>query len=254
VPDSPDSEVIETQARLAGLGVLAAGIAHELSNPLGYVKSNTDYVLMRLRQILDQTGDGSNPEMGKALDEIREVLEENVDGIKRMTAISSELRLVSRTSCDTRPCDVEEALDRALLLTHNLLKYKAEVSRDFRHPGEVVADEGRLTQVFVNLLANAAQAIEDRGEVRIETDGSNGDTVVAIHDTGCGIPAGDLTRLFEPFFTTKPAGEGTGLGLWMVKKIVEESGGNVDVDSEVGRGTTFTIRFPNAQAEKDDVR
>ncbi|NOZ02301.1 MAG: hypothetical protein GXP54_10490 [Deltaproteobacteria bacterium] len=160
--EPPDRDVLETQARLAGLGVLAAGVAHELANPLGFLKSNTDFVLARLSRLIGKSGDLMDPEARGTLDEIRQILSENVDGIRRLTAISSELRLVSRSSGQTRPCDVEEVLERALLLTHNLLKYKADVIKGFEHPPAVMADEGKLTQVFVNLLANAAQAIDRR--------------------------------------------------------------------------------------------
>ncbi|MBL6974948.1 MAG: hypothetical protein ISR64_04385 [Deltaproteobacteria bacterium] len=242
--DPLDHELLETQARLAGLGVLAAGIAHELSNPLGFLKSNTDFVLARLKQLVGNLGDDLAPEVRQSLQEFADILGENVDGIRRMTAISSELRLVARSMSEARPCDVEEALDRALVLTHNLLKYKAEVERDFSHPPAVLADEGRLAQVFVNLLGNAAQAIEDRGRVTIRTRQQDQVIEVAIADTGCGIAHGNLERIFKPFFTTKPAGVGTGLGLWMVRKHVEEIGGTIDVASEEGVGTTFTVRLP----------
>lgn len=245
--DLPDPELLETQARLAGLGVLAAGIAHELSNPLGFLKSNTDFVLARLKQLTANLGDDGAPEVRKSLQEFIDILGENVDGIRRMTAISSELRLVARSMSEARPCDLEVALERALLLTHNLLKYKAEVVREFAHPPAVLADEGRLAQVFVNLLANAAQAIEDRGQVTIRTRLDGRFVEVAIEDTGCGIAPGNLERIFKPFFTTKPAGVGTGLGLWMVRKHVEEFGGAIAAESEEGGGTTFTVRFPVSQ-------
>lgn len=247
--ESPDQDVLETQARLAGLGVLAAGIAHELANPLGYLKSNTDFVLARLAQLIGGS-QGDSKGGREVLEEIRGILQENVDGIRRMTAISSELRLVSRSTGETRPCDVEEVLERAFLLTHNLLKYKAEVVREFGHPPAVTADEGRLTQVFVNLLANAAQAIEDRGEVRVRTDSVDGMTIIEVIDDGCGIPEGNLPNLFQPFFTTKPPGVGTGLGLWMVRKLVEEFGGVIEACSEGGTGATFTVRLPRSGGDE----
>ncbi len=241
-PAPADDQTLETQGRLAGLGLLAAGVAHEMANPLGFVKSNTEYVRQRLAEMERRV----DPAVGEALREVRGVVDETLDGIRRLVAITSELRLVARAAGDVRPCDVESALERALLLSHNLLKYRARVVREYGHPPEVVADEGRLTQVFVNLLANAAQAIEREGVVTVATGQRDGWTVSSISDTGCGIPPERMTRLFQPFFTTKPPGVGTGLGLWMVRRTIESFGGSVEVESQVGRGTTFRVVLPQA--------
>lgn len=235
-----DLRTIETQGRLASLGMLAAGIAHEVSNPLGFVKSNIEYVRQRVAD-LDRHAD---PAVCEGLREVRDVLDETLDGVRRLVAITAELRLVSRSGGESRPCDVEQTLDRALLLAHNLVKYRARVVRQFGHPPEVLADEGRLTQVFVNLLANAAQAIEGEGVITVATRHEDGRVEASVTDTGCGIPPDRMGRLFQPFFTTKPPGVGTGLGLWMVKRTVESFGGVVEVESEVGRGTTFRVVLP----------
>jgi len=249
LPDRDDPQLLETQARLTSLGLLAAGVAHELSNPLGYVKSNTDHVLGLLRDLDARVRAGAPADdVARAIDEARAVLAENVDGVARMVAITSELRRMSRAPGDAKPCDVEDVLRRALVLTNNALKYKADVRTDLGHPPEVMVDEGRLAQVFVNLLANAAQAIEGRGEVRVATCADAGFTVVEISDTGSGITPERMARLFEPFFTTKAAGVGTGLGLWIVRRIVAEAGGSVDCRSVPGEGTTVTIRLPSITA------
>ncbi len=233
-------QTIETQGRLASLGMLAAGIAHEMSNPLGFVKSNIEYVRQRVADL----GRHADPGVGEGLQEVGGVLDETLDGVRRLVAITAELRLVSRSGGDPRPCDVEQALERALLLVHNLVKYRARVVREFGHPPEVLADEGRLTQVFVNLLANAAQAIEGQGVITVATRYADGRVETSVTDTGCGIPPDRMGRLFQPFFTTKPPGVGTGLGLWMVRRTVESFGGVVEVESEVGRGTTFRVVLP----------
>lgn len=237
-----DLPTLETQARLASIGMLAAGMAHEVANPLGFVKSNVEYILRRVMALEER----ADPALSADLREIREVLDETLDGVRRLVDITAELRLVSRASGDPRPCDVERSLERALLLTHNLIKYKARVVREYRHPAEVLADEGRLTQVFVNLLANAAQAIEGGGTITVETRQRDGQIEASVTDTGCGIPPEQMACLFQPFFTTKPPGSGTGLGLWMVRRTVEMYGGRVEVESEVGRGSTFRVILPAA--------
>ena len=235
-------EVVETQARLSELGTLAAGIAHELSNPLGFVKSNTEFIQQRLLQAAQRTG----PEFASTLAEVQEVLSETLDGIRRMVAITAELRLVARSAGPPQPVDVERAIEGALLLTHNLLKYKAQVIREYVHPRPVLAEEGRLTQVFINLLANAAHAIEKSGVITVTTAEQDAHVVASVTDTGCGIPREAMNRLFEPFFTTKPPGVGTGLGLWLVRETVQAFGGRVEIASEVGRGTTVRVILPAA--------
>ncbi len=237
-----DLQTLETQGRLAGLGMLAAGIAHEMSNPLGFVKSNVEYARQRVVDLAARAG----PEVSAEIAEVRGVLDETLDGVRRLVAITSELRLVSRSGGEARPCDVESAIERALLLVHNLVKYRARVVREFGHPPEVLADEGRLTQVFVNLLANAAQAIEGEGVITVATRHEDGRVEASVTDTGCGIPPDRMDRLFQPFFTTKPPGVGTGLGLWLVRRTIESFGGGVEVASEVGRGSTFRVILPAA--------
>ncbi|MBM4396917.1 MAG: hypothetical protein FJ087_14665 [Deltaproteobacteria bacterium] len=243
-PSPADADRLEAQARLASLGMIAAGVAHELSNPLGYVQSNNQF----LRTLVDEVlAGGCDPAKARAaLEEARGILAENADGIRRMVGITSELRRVARAPAEPKPCDLEEAIDRAVTLAHNALKYKATVVKEYGHPGEVMADEGRLAQVFVNLLVNAAQAIPERGEVRLGTSADGGFAVATCADTGGGMAPDVLARLWDPFFTTKPAGVGTGLGLWIVRRFVEGAGGRVEVQSEVGRGTTFSIRLPLA--------
>jgi signal transduction histidine kinase len=241
-PMAADAATLETQARMSGLGMLVAGVAHELSNPLGYVKSNTEFLQSLVAELL---APGVSPDrVRQGLEEAAGVLAENADGLRRLARITSELKRVARDAGDAASCDLDSVLERALLLTHNLLKYKADVILDLRRPSEVRGDEGRLSQVFVNLLANAAQAIEGHGEIRVATREEDGFAVATVADTGRGIAPEHLGSLFKPFFTTKPPGEGTGLGLWVTRRIVEAAGGTIAVDSEPGRGTTFTVRLP----------
>ena len=237
----PDPATLETQARLSSLGMLVAGVAHEISNPLGFVRSNTDYLQGVVAELL--AGDLAPDRVRAALLEFRSVLADNADGVGRLVAIASELKRVARGGDQSRTCDLEEVIERALVLTSNTVKYKADVVREFGHPPEVLADEGRMCQVFVNLLTNAAQAIAEHGEIRLRTWVEGDRACASCADTGSGIPAESLLQLWDPFFTTKPPGVGTGLGLWAVRRFVEAAGGAVDVDSTPGRGTSFTIRL-----------
>ena len=237
----PDPSTIETQARLSSLGMLVAGVAHEISNPLGYVRSNTEYLQSVVAELL--AGDLEPGRVRVALEEFRSVLSDNADGVGRLVAIASELKRVARGGDQSRTCDLEEVIERALVLTHNLVRYKADVVREFEHPPEVLADEGRMCQVFVNLLTNAAQAIPEHGRIRLRTWVDGDRACATCEDTGTGIAAEALARLWDPFFTTKPPGVGTGLGLWAVRRFVEGAGGVVEVDSTPGRGTSFTVRL-----------
>lgn len=234
-------EVLETQARLSALGMLVSGIAHEIANPIGFIKSNLQYALERINKAIGEEGrDG-------LLQEIAGILAESLEGIQRVTEITNEVRRVARARSEVAPVDVEEAMEKALLLVHNTLKYKANVVKSYNHPPPVVAEEGPLVQVFVNLLVNAAQAIPERGEITVETRLRDDYVEVSVKDTGCGIPKEVRAHLFEPFFTTKPPGVGTGLGLWMVRRIVEPLGGHIEVESEGGKGATFRVLLPKAK-------
>ncbi len=241
--------------RLVSLGTMSAGIAHEVNNPLTYVMLHQDAILAsldRLRPLVD----------GEALALI-ERMAQNVaiaqDGAQRVRRIVRDLRVFARADDDARePVDVRAAIGRALSIAGHELRNKVTVDTDLPDLPHVLATEGRLTQVFLNLVINAAHAIvegePDRARLSIRgwrTDdavGGAGKVTIAITDAGAGIAPEHLPRLFEPFFTTKPVGEGTGLGLSVVHGIVTALGGTIEVTSQIGAGTTFMVTLPAALA------
>jgi len=221
--------------RMASIGMLAAGVAHEINNPLAAVISNLELV-------------NASPE-----DEERETraacLKDSLEAAHRIRAIVRDLKVFSRSEADeTTPVDVAVVLDSTLRLAWNEIRHRAQVSRHFRPVPLVKANESRLGQVFLNLIVNAAQAINegraDANEIRVSTALRDGWVTVEIADTGSGMSDEVQRRLFAPFFTTKVPGHGTGLGLSICKRIVSSLGGDIRVSSRIGRGSTFTVRLP----------
>lgn len=232
--------------RMASVGLLAAGIAHEINNPLAAVFAN----LYLANLSVDSLGDGGN---SAALAELRGELGEAQAASERVRQIVKDLRLFSRVEeADRRTRqDVTEVLESTIRMCGPEISRRARISRQFDSTPLVLADPGRLGQVFLNLLVNAAQAIPkgdpDSNEIAVATAvSSDGMVEVTIRDTGCGMPSHVIDRLFSPFFTTKPVGEGTGLGLSICHNLVTAMGGEIMVQSEVGKGSTFTVRLPPA--------
>jgi len=250
--------------KLTAMGMLAAGVAHELNNPITYVTTNLeslrDYVA-GLRQVLAayeavaarHGGDGfagvreAKERVGfDALeDDLPALLDETADGVARIRTIVADLRGFSRADDDWQTFELHPILDSALNIARHELKYRCTVDKHYGELPPVRGVAGRLAQVFVNLVVNAAQAIEESGRITITTRRLD-DTrvVVQVADTGKGIPPDVLPHIFEPFFTTKPTGKGTGLGLPTVQQIVERHGGRIDVGTRVGEGTTFSVVLP----------
>ncbi|WP_240486656.1 PAS domain-containing sensor histidine kinase [Hyalangium minutum] len=227
--------------RMAAVGMLAAGVAHEINNPLAFVLSNLHYIekeLQRLKLVPDEQS------------ELLEAFNDARDGAERMRAIVQSLGALSRgDSVTTQPMDLHEVLDNSVQLVSGRLRGRGELVRDYGDAPLVLANQVQLSQVFVNLLMNATQALPDSGggTVRLVTrrHGEN-QVLVEVQDTGCGIPAENLERIFDPFFTTKPVGEGTGLGLSISHDIIRGLGGEMSVSSIVGKGTTFRLLLPVA--------
>ncbi|MET0405410.1 MAG: response regulator [Cystobacter sp.] len=224
--------------RMASLGVLSAGVAHELNNPLAYTLSNLDHLEQCIQAL---------PPVPR--DEARELVSDVRTGATRVRDIVRQLRLFSRVDEDARPQPVEvnRVMDTAISMAMNELKHRARLVRDYGESLRVEADEGRLGQVFLNLLVNAAQALPEgraeQHEIRIVTRPHLQGVRIEIHDTGPGIPEAHQERIFEPFFTTKPMGVGTGLGLSICHGIVTSFGGRMGVTSRVGQGSTFWIHL-----------
>lgn len=235
--------------RMASVGILAAGVAHEINNPLTTVISNIEFV----QRSLDEPG---APEPATA--ELIEQLGDARIAADRVRRIVRDLRLFSRGDDEgRRAIDVEQVLDSTLRLAANEIRHRAKLVREYGHVPPVMASESRLGQVFLNLLVNAAQAIPDGNAegntIRIATRlGADQRVHILIADTGSGIPNEIRSRLFTPFCTTKPAGSGTGLGLSICHRIVTSLGGSITFESEVGRGTEFHVALPVAKQKPEE--
>ncbi|MBR7962699.1 histidine kinase [Burkholderia vietnamiensis] len=261
--------------KLASIGQLAAGVAHEINNPIGFISANLNTLRTWVRTLLDviaaheaampqlepRTRDTLAAMRGAAdldyvRDEIVTLIDESIDGALRVRRIVQDLRDFSRPgSGEWSVVDVHAGLESTLNVVHNELKYKADIVREYGDVPHVECLPSQLNQVFMNLLVNAAHAIPARGVITIRTS-SDGDQVsIAISDTGTGMTPDIVRRIFDPFFTTKPVGQGTGLGLSVSHGIVERHRGTIDVTSEPGRGTTFCVRLPirRAAGSADDA-
>lgn len=264
-------EQLMQSEKMASIGQLAAGVAHEINNPIGFVQSNIgslDGYLKDMMSLLDcyETAIAALPadhpaarsalELKKALDvdfireDMGKLMSETRDGIGRVRKIVADLKDFSRAEAtlDWQWADLNRGLDSTLNIVNNEIKYKADVVKEYGRLPEVECLPSQLNQVFLNLLVNAAQAMEGpRGVITVRT-GSDGERVwVEVSDTGKGIPPEILGRIFDPFFTTKPVGKGTGLGLSLSYGIVQKHHGRIDVSSEVGRGTRFRVELPIRQ-------
>ena len=257
------------QEKLASLGHLAAGVAHEINNPMGFVLSN----LATLREYAEDVGTilksytglknclAGVPEAAPVLEQVRNLesrldisflledlsrlVEETVEGAERVRKIVADLKEFSHVDrSEYQTVDIHKGLETTLNIIHNEVKYKAEVIREYGDLPEIPCFPQELNQVFMNLLINAAQAIPEKGAIRIRTVLEDDHAVVEIGDTGTGMPEEVLGRIFDPFFTTKPVGKGTGLGLSIAYGIVKKHGGEIRVQSRVGQGTTFAVRIP----------
>jgi signal transduction histidine kinase len=226
--------------RMASVGTLAAGVAHELNNPLMYVLSN----LRLTREELDSAPDA------EWADRAKQQLDEAIQGAVRMQSIVRDLKTFSRPDDERRGnVDVRRVLESSINMCWNEIRHRAVLERDFGETPSVDASESRLGQVFLNLLINAVQAMPDRPvsanriAVRSYTD-DEGWAVIEVADNGTGIEPDRIGRVFDPFFTTKSISEGTGLGLSICRNIVREAGGSIEAQSELGHGATFVVRLP----------
>jgi signal transduction histidine kinase/CheY-like chemotaxis protein len=232
--------------RMASLGTLAAGIAHEINNPLSYVTGN----LEAIEETVHLAKRAATP---ADYDDLAAVVRDARDGAERVRKIVHGLRAFSRSKEEEQRVTlaIGDVLDAAIRMTGNEVRHRAQLVRQLGPVPPVVADDGRLTQVFINLLVNAAHAIpeghvdDNRITVRTRTD-EQGRAVIEIEDTGHGMPPEIQARVFDPFFTTKDVGEGTGLGLSICHGIVSGLGGQIAIDSAPGRGTTMRVVLPAA--------
>ena len=254
--------------RMSTIGQLAAGVAHEINNPIGYIQSNLEtlrnYVTDLFRLIgtqdstLRQLG-ATQPFPIQQVEKVRQeidfdflakdlptLLAESLEGISRVRKIIQDLRDFSRAGHTETwtPADIHAGIDSTINIVWNELKYKVELIKSYGELPPVECLPSQLNQVFMNILVNAGQAIESHGQINVATRAEGDFVYIEFSDTGKGITQEHLARIFEPFFTTKPVGKGTGLGLSISYGIVRKHGGEIDVRSEIGVGTTFVIKLP----------
>ncbi len=240
------------QEKMAALGRLVAGVAHEMNTPIGTITSNADTLarsLVKLRGILSLDSCPEEVRNDRLLAQVLTVLDDisRINGLacERIVAIVGSLRNFARLDeAELKTADLHEGLDSTLTLVHHELKNRAVVKKEYGDIPSILCHPNQINQVFMNLLVNASQAVKDKGEITIRTSREGDIVVVQISDNGVGIPPDNLQRIFDPGFTTKGVGVGTGLGLSICFKIVQDHGGRIDVESEVGKGSTFTIRLP----------
>ena len=257
--------------KLASIGQLAAGVAHEINNPVGFIIGNLgvlkEYIgdfktlMEQYRQLEEAVAGSVDPDCGRILKEITatkqeidlayllgdldNLVAESLEGAERVRKIVQDLKNFSHVDRDEVVlADINAGIESTLNIVWNELKYKATVEKKYGDIPQVMCHPMELNQVFMNLLVNASQAIEEKGCITIETLVEDGVLCIRISDTGKGMPPQVQKQIFDPFFTTKPVGEGTGLGLSMSYNIVKKHEGVLLVDSEEGKGTTFTIKIP----------
>jgi PAS domain S-box-containing protein len=239
--------------RMASVGTLAAGVAHEINNPLAAVIANLDYIVDSLGSAFTDRGEVWLRE------EIRGPLGDAREAAQRVRLIVRDLKVFSRSPTDESrvAVNVQSTMESSLRMAWNEIRHRARLVKDYAIVPGVTANEARLGQVFLNLLINAAQALPegraDQNEIRVTTRAEDDRVLVEVRDTGGGISPEIISRIFDPFFTTKAVGVGTGLGLAICQRIVTDMGGELTVESEVGVGSTFRVTLPIALEEERTV-
>jgi PAS domain S-box-containing protein len=243
--------------KMAALGQLVAGVAHEINTPLGAIKSNVDTLMrsmQRLAEAIEQTTEACDPaplkRVAKLLETSVKLNAINEQAVERIVGIVSSLRQFARLDqAAIDSVDLHQAIDNTLVLVQHQLKHRIQVHKDYGKLPLVHCHPEQVNQVFMNLLVNAGHAIEGKGDIFIRTWSAGDRVAVEMRDTGKGIPAEHLARIFDPGFTTKGVGVGTGLGLSIVHGIVDEHHGSIEVESASGQGTTFRVWLPIAHTD-----
>ena len=239
--------------RMASVGTLAAGVAHEINNPLAAVIANLEFVSESLTTM------GSQPSATWLLEEVKQPLDEAREGAQRVRLIVRDLKIFSRSPSDdpSDAVDVKAILESSLRMAWNEIRHRAQLVKRYGVVPRVKANEARLGQVFLNLIVNAAQSLPEgraeHNEICVSTRLEGKRVIVEVSDTGAGIPPEIIGRIFDAFFTTKPVGVGTGLGLAICHRLVTDIGGELTVQSEVGKGTTFRVALPVADEPERKV-
>lgn len=264
--EQANNQLLQSE-KLAGIGQLAAGVAHEINNPIGYVSSNLKALAGYVKDmllIIDAIDEAENTAELKQLkqgleyeyirSDVESLIAESEDGLGRVIKIITALKDFSHIEEEEyRLADIHHGFDTTLNLVKSELKYKAEVIKEYGQLPPVECIASQLNQIIMNLLVNAAHAIEDFGCITLRTGCENEWVWFEVEDTGKGIAPEVLNRIYEPFFTTKPVGKGTGLGLALSFSIVQKHHGRIEVFSEVGNGTRFRVWLPVRQPDALDA-
>lgn len=259
------------QEKMASIGQLAAGVAHEINNPVGFIMSNlnslsrhagkiAEFVNVLAERIrseaerdeehfralyVDMNERKAAIKLDYLLNDLKDIISESLDGAERVKRIVQDLKSFARVDeAEMKMADINAGIESTIAIVWNEIKYRAVLEKELGDIPLIRCNPGQLNQVFMNMLVNAAQAIQDRGVIRVRTWSENGMIHVSFSDNGCGIPEEARSRIFDPFYTTKEIGKGTGLGLSIAYDIVKKHGGNIQIESEVGKGTTFVITVP----------
>lgn len=267
------AQLIQSE-KMASLGQMVAGLAHEINTPLGFVMTNVGVIdrnvglfneaIMQTSELVAMLENGDLNDALQKLDDVKFSLQrlldlnllektknrlnETVVGLERIRELIVNLKNFSRLDeAEMKKINLKESLESALLIAYNIIKHKAEVETHYEENLAVECHPAQINQVFLNIITNAVQSIETFGKITIKTWTENGTAKISIADTGVGIPEANLKKIFEPFFTTKPVGQGIGLGLSIVYKIIERHEGRIEVKSKVGEGTEFIITLPLRQ-------
>lgn len=256
-----ESQLIQSE-KMASIGVLSAGVAHEINNPICFVKSNLEILQDYLNsmdaycqeietQFTSQVQQHIQQSIAKKhdiqfiLDDSKPLLENSIDGVNRITEIVRNLKVFARAEQELKTLtDINEGLTATINMVSNELKYNCKLHIDLAPLPNIYAFPGKLNQVFMNLLINAGQSITDKGDIYIRTYQEDCNLVIEIKDTGTGISDDILPNIFTPFFTSKPVGQGTGLGLSISHRIVEQHNGKIIIKSELGQGSCFSVYIP----------
>ncbi len=239
--------------RMASVGTLAAGVAHEINNPLAYMRTNLEGIANRklpeLRSRIAAMGPASGPSALDMIDEIEAMIRLAREGAEHVRIIVADLKTFSRSDDAPRSwVDLHRVLDAAVHMASSGLARSIPITKRYMDTPPIYGNESRLAQVFLNILMNAAQAVAGRADGLIELDATtdvDGSAAITVRDNGSGMSADVVGRIFDPFFTTKPSGSGTGLGLWVCEGIVRSFGGRIDVESAPEHGTSITVRLPS---------
>ena len=260
VRDTTERNKLQSQLmvsdRMASVGTLAAGVAHEINNPLAVVTANLDYIAESVEGMVagDSAPGSSRASSAWFLEEIKAPLDDARDAAERVRLIVRDLKIFSRSPADepSGSVDVKTTMESSLRMGWNEIRHRARLVKSYGAVPGVAANEARLGQVFLNLIVNAAQALPEgraeHNEIHVSTRVDGERVIIEVSDTGPGIPPEIIGRIFDAFFTTKAVGVGTGLGLAICQRIVTDMGGELTVESELGKGTTFRVALPAARA------